>query len=607
MRPALLLTLLRREARGQLPRLGVFCASLAVGVAAVVIVAGLAHGLDSAVRASARDLLAADVAVESRRALPRELDAVLARHPELRRIDVTELASLVAAPPAPDGTPGRSRLVEVKAVGDGFPFYGALVLDPPRPLSELLADDGLVCAPELLATLGLQRGDRLRLGGRDFTIAGEVRSEPDKLGLSFTLGPRVFVSHDALQRTALLGFGTTARHRVLLALPQGAEARAAEAVADEIAAAFPERSGARVQTAADAQPALRRGLSRVDGFLGLVALLSLLIGGIGVAQTVRAWLASRLQSLAVARCLGVRPRELLLVHFLQTAALGLLGSLAGTGLGFAALAAVPALAGDWLPAGSFSPWQPAAMARGLLLGLLVSLCASVPALLTILRVPPLAALRRDAVLAAAGRPARVVLAVLLLGGVFAAAWLQTRVLLQAAWFAGGLALVAGVLLLAARGAIAAVSRLPRGRGPLALRHGLSAIARPDAGTWGGVLALGMGVLVVVAMQLVQARLARELSGALPRDAPTAFLIDIQKDQWPGVSALLAAAGATHVESTPVITARLVSIDGRPVAGRSVRPRAADGAGDGADDEDASDSHAAGNSPTGDNSRAADGS
>jgi len=571
----LLLTLLRRESRGQLGRLGVFCASLAVGVAAVVTVAGLSHALDSAVRASARELLAADVAVESRRALPAELDAVLSRHPGLRRVNVTELATLVAALPAADGTPGKSRLVEVKAVDDGFPFYGALQLDPPRPLSELLGADGVVCAPELLATLGLARGDRLRLGGREFTISGAVLKEPDKLGISFTLGPRVFVSRTALATTELLGFGATVRHRALLALPDGAATRDGNVLADEIAAAFPRRSGVRVQTAADAQPSLRRGLQRVDGYLGLVALLSLLIGGIGVAQTVRAWLAGRLPSLAVARCLGVRPRELLLVHFLQTLSLGLVGSLAGVALGVLALSAVPPLVGDWLPADALSAWQPAAMGRGLGLGLMVSLFASMPGLLAILRVPPLAALRRDAVLRAAGRPGRITLTLLLLGGAFCAAWWQSNEAGQAAVFTGGLAAVAGLLLLAARGAIAAVSRLPRARWPLALRHGLAAIGRPDAGTWGGVLALGMGVLVIVAMQLVQSRLSSELSGALPREAPTVFLIDIQKEQWPGVAALLDEAGATHVESTPVITARLSSVDGREVGGRSPHGRVRD--------------------------------
>jgi putative ABC transport system permease protein len=584
VRPGLLLTLLRRESRGQLGRLAVFVASLSVGVAAVVAVSGLSHGLDSAVRRSARELLAADVAAESRRPLPAELDAVLAEHPELRRTTVVELATLAAAPPRPaSGTPepgadradepGRSRLVELKVIDGEYPFYGNLVLDPPGTLAAALTPETAVCAPELLAALGLARGDVVRIGGAEFTLAGEVRAEPDRLGFGLSLGPRVFLSSAGLQRTELLGARSMAEHKLLLALPADAGTREAQALAEELEAALPERFSVDVQTAEDAQPSLRRGLRRVDSFLGLVALLSLLIGGIGVAQTVRAWLAGRLTSLAICKCLGVRPRELLAVHLAQTAVLGLVGSVAGVALGVGALAAVPALAGDLLGTAVLSPWQPEAMLRGLLLGLLVSLVASVPPLLAILRVPPIAVLRRDATLRRAGRPARLAVSVVLIGGVFAAAWLQSRDLDRAAVFTGGLALTAGLLLLAARGVIALVragsergagAPAPRRRLPLALRHGVAALARPEAGTYGGVLALGIGVLVLVAMQLVHGKLSSALSGALPRNAPSDFLVDIQREQWPAIEALLAESGATDIMGVPVVTARLASVNGRDV-------------------------------------------
>ncbi len=67
----------------------------------------------------------------------------------------------------------------------------------------------------------------------------------------------------------------------------------------------------------------------MERFLGLVALLSLFVGGIGVAQSVRAWLPSRLDAIAVLKCLGMRPREIFPLYLGQTALLGLAGSLIG--------------------------------------------------------------------------------------------------------------------------------------------------------------------------------------------------------------------------------------------------------------------------------------
>ncbi|MGH9360654.1 MAG: hypothetical protein ACRD2T_01965, partial [Thermoanaerobaculia bacterium] len=53
-----------RESRGARGRLAFFVACLGVGVAAVVAVAGLSASLDQGIRSEARQLLAADLAVE---------------------------------------------------------------------------------------------------------------------------------------------------------------------------------------------------------------------------------------------------------------------------------------------------------------------------------------------------------------------------------------------------------------------------------------------------------------------------------------------------------------------------------------------------------------
>ena len=302
MNAGLYLRLARREARGSRGRIAFFVACLAVGVAAVVAVAGLAASLDAGIRAQARPLLAADLAVHGRRPPPEELDALLAGMPVAGRAEVRELVTVVAAPPR-DGAPGASLLVELKAVGPGYPFYGTLETDPDLPLDRLLAGRSALAAPELLARLGLAVGDRLRVGGEEVTVAGTVTAKPDRIGIGLAAGPRLLVSLDTLERTALIQKGSRVEYRTLIKLAGGGAARgpggagprsdAGGADADRLAA-WAERlrealpPGYRVETWREAQPALRRGVARVDRYLGLVALLSLLVGGIGVAQTVRA-------------------------------------------------------------------------------------------------------------------------------------------------------------------------------------------------------------------------------------------------------------------------------------------------------------------------------
>jgi putative ABC transport system permease protein len=552
-----------RESRGARGRLAFFVACLGVGVAAVVAVAGLSASLDQGIRSEARQLLAADLAVEGSRPLPPAIERAVAALPGAQSTRVRETVTVVAAP-ARGARPGPSQLVELKVIDGGYPFYGRLDLLPARPLAALLTPETAVVAPELLARLGLARGDSLRIGGAAFRIAGTVRAEPDRLSISPSLGPRVFLSGAGFARTGLETRGSRVERRLLVKLADGDVPGRVEMAAARLRRALPDPAFFRIETYKQAQPWLRENLARIGRFLGLVALLSLFIGGIGVAQSVRAWLAGRLDAIAILKCLGMRPREVLGLYLGQTVALGLAGSLAGILAGAAVQWTLPSLFPDLIPAELIRPWQPFALLRGLGLGVGVAVLFSLPPLADVLRVPPARVLRRDAEPLPRTRWVAAATLVALVAGVLAMAVVQSGSTALGARFTGGLLLAAALLALAAWLVTRGVGLLPRERGGLSLRHGLAALARPGAATAGAIIALGLGVLVVLGMWLVQRRLGEELSADLPAGAPSAFLIDIQPDQWPGVHRLLLREGATKLSSVPVVTARLLAVNGRDV-------------------------------------------
>ena len=555
-----------RESRGSAGRLVFFAACLSVGVAAVVAVAGLAQALDSGIQGRARELLAADIAVSSRRPIPDDVVAAVDSLPGARRTGVIELPSVVSMPAADDesGSPGPSLLCEIKAVGPGYPFYGEVVTEPGRPLDELLGADRVVVGPELLTRLGAGIGDRLRVGSALFTISGTVSAEPDRLEIGLTFGPRVVMSLEGLERTGLLGLGSRVGYRVLVRLPGEAAPAELRAAAETIRAAVADPQFVEVETSAEAQPALRNALARVERFLALVALLSLLIGGIGVAQAVRAWLAGRLDAIAVLRALGVRPREVFALYLGQTALLALVGSVAGALVGTVTARLVPALLGDLLPVEVAVGWQPAAMLRGVVLGVGVAVLFALRPLVDVLRVPPVRVLRRDADPLPVNRALAVVLFAVLVAGVAVTATAQSGSVVRGGLFALGLMVATAILTAGAWLVVRAVGKTPREFSSVALRHGLAALARPGSGTLGAVVALGLGVLTVLGMYLVQGRMSAQLEADLPEDAPTVFLVDIQPDQWDGVRASLEEAGAENLDSVEVVMARLQAINGVPV-------------------------------------------
>ena len=565
---------LARESRGSRGRLLFFAACLGTGVAAVVAVAGLSGALEETIRSQARPLLGADLSVESFQPFPPAVTQALEAIPgtRTRTEDLVTVVYEPGASAAVAGSAPRSLLVELKAVEPPYPLAGELRVEPARPLAGLLAPDAVVVHPDLLRRLGVAVGGEVSLGGQRFRIAGTVASEADRLAGSFRIGPRVFVSREGLARTPLAGFGSRVTRRLLLDFPAGTDAAAAGKAVRALKARLEPFPGVRVESWLDGQPELRQAIRRTSRFLGLVALTSLLVGGVGVAQTVRAWIASRLDALAILRCLGVTSREAILLYAAQTAGLALLGSLLGAAAGLGLVAAVGRAYADLLPPGGLDPWQPEALLRGLGLGLGVSLLFGVPALLAVRRVPPARVLRHDAEPIPPSCALQLLGGAVLLAGVAATAWAQSGLPRVAALFTGGLAASALVLALAARGLLWLVTHVPRERLPFALRHGLAALARPGAGTVSSILALGLGTLVVLHIALVQRDFSRQLAADLPSNAPTAFLLDVQPDQWPGVAALLAAEGATRVDSVPVVTARLTAIDGTDAATLAARAK-----------------------------------
>lgn len=553
-----------REFRGSRSRLLFFTLCLALGVAAVVGVSSLVTIMRTGMAGESRNLLAADVRVSARRPLPDEVATFFAKH-EHTRADVVEMGAMVSLPDDKSSdTAAASRLVELKVVDGTYPLYGDLVLDPPQLTADSLGEDAAFVGPELALELGLEIGDELRVGGVSFRVAAFVVDEPDRLDFAMTLGQRVFLGTEGLKRTSLFGSKSRVRYISLFGLANDLNREQLAQLETNLQAALQNTPYVTVRTHTNAQPNVTRSLARVEDYLGLVALLSLLLGGIGVSQIVRAWISGRTQSVAVMRCLGFRASEIAVIflgHVSLLAVVGCaLGGLLGAGLPWVVRSYAPELFGNV----DASLWQSAAIGRGVVMGVSIALLFSLPALTSVWRVPPAAVLRSEAVPLAAPRLVRFGAPLVLFIGVLLTARVQGGAWIPAVAFSGGLVVLAGLLYAGARLAAMLSTRLPRGKFGPYVEHGLAALSRPGSGSAGAIVALGIGVMVVVSMWLIETRLDHALRTALPEDAPSIFLVDVQPDQWDGVQEQMNASGAVSIDAVPVVMARLRKIDGRGV-------------------------------------------
>jgi putative ABC transport system permease protein len=555
-RPSLdfVLKLAWRETRGAGRHFAYLIACITLGVGALVAVGSFASSLERTVGRSARALMGGDVEIRSSQPLSPAGQAVVA---EMARggvlaLPVQEMVAMSAAG-------GRSQIVELKTVAPGYPFYGELVTEPVAPLGTLVGKGRALVHPSLLQKLGASVGDRLKIGEADFVISGVIRQEPDRSVGVFSLGPRVMIAPLDLPGTRLVRPGSRVRHRVLFRLPTGTSA---DAFRDSLAARLPD-TNVRVTTYAQAQPGVRRFWDQLTVYLGLTGLVALMVGGIGVATSVRAFVSGKLDTIAVLKCLGAGWRQVLAAYLLQTVLLGLGGSLLGAALGSALqLALVPALS-PLLPFPLEASMSLGSVLAGLGMGTGLTLLFALWPLLDIRRVPPALILRRDVEARLPGR--RPWLAgIPIAAGLAALAFWQAGSFKVGGLFVGGLAGALFLLALTARLVIAFAQRLPRLRS-LAWRQAVANVHRPGSHAGVVLVSLGVAVMLIVAVALLEQSLRAELADRGPSLAPAFFFIDIQRDQVAPFTRLVTETAGHAPELTPVVRSRLATINGASAA------------------------------------------
>ncbi len=556
-----------RETRAAWRHFIYFFVCIALGVAALVGVALFGANLDRAIQREARGLMAADVELRTSRPLTpageANLKAFEARGVE--RMQVSELVAMAAAPSALGGTHQQgTQLVELKAVEPGYPFYGKLRSEPEDAAQAVLRPGPgffALVQEALLIRLDLSVGGTIKIGQAELRIAGVVKKEPDRAAGAFSFGPRVLISREGLEATQLIQPGSRVTHRYLLKLPETLSARA---VQGELAHTFPDKT-VRVTSYQESQPMLRRFLRQMTMYLGLVGLIALMVGGIGVASSVRAFLKEKEETIAVLKAVGAESGLVVRVYLVQTMLLGLLGSLAGAALGAGFQFFLPPLMKQWLPIElkfhlTFLP-----LASGMAMGLLTTALFALWPLLEVRHVRPNLIFRREVTEEPIGSPGRSVW----IAGVLLALALAGLALWHAgSWRAGGLflgALVLALVLLQGTAwlVVQAARRLPRWR-PLAWRQGLANLYRPGSQAKTILVSVGVGVMVILAVHLVERNMLWEIGENIPTDAPSFFFIDIQPDQQEAFARLLKERGHAETKLTPLIRSRLWSLNGQRI-------------------------------------------
>ena len=547
-----------REMRGGFSGFRIFLICIALGVAAIGGVNSVARSITAGVAQEGQSLLGADLRFEL---IQREASA-----PErefLRGLGMlSDSASMRSMARLSDGS--DQALVEVKAVDRNYPLYGTLVTQPRLSHEALFnARNGAfgAVAPEfLLERLGLRLGDRVQLGTATLELRAILVTEPDAVSDGFGFAPRLMVSLEGLRASGLIQPGSLVEFASKIRLADPTEARIA-AIETRAKQQF-SQAGWSVRNRTNAAPALASNIERFSQFLTLVGLTALLVGGVGVANAVRAYLDSKRGVIATFKSLGASGGFVVTVYLVQIlflASIGIAGGLLlGALLPFAASAALASV----LPLPSAGGVYPGALVAAAVFGVLVTLIFALPPLGRARNVPA-TALFRELGLEGAGRSRLVYLAVSVgLAAVLAALAVGLAADRRIAALFVGAAVFAFIVLRSVGILVQGLARRsPRVRST-ALRLAIGNIHRPGALTPSVVLSLGLGLTLLVTLALIDGNLRRQISGNLPERAPNFFFVDIQASEIEAFSSFVGTrSDGAALMRAPMLRGRITRLNG----------------------------------------------
>ncbi len=561
---------LLRDLRGasKVRSLWVFAACLLLGIALIAACGSLLQLVRDGFHQQERNLFGGDIQISQRQAITDEQQAWLSENAESSLL--LELRTMMGT------ESGQFSVVELQSVDDAYPLYGSVTLAPDITLQEAVkqSDDGTWGAafdPALVEQLSLEVGQIVSIGNLEIELRAIIVEQPDRSLRADFRGPPVIVDESALRESGLLLPTSLVDYEYRLRV-EGDSIQWREQLRGE----FPNASW-EVQTVEERAEIVGRRLDQVASALLLIGFSTLLIGGLGVANSVGAYLQTKLRTIATLQSLGSRAPQVAAVYIGQITLLAAFASSAGALLGSGVA---------WIAAHTLSerlPITPSLQALlpptalAVLLGICTALAFTLPTLGRTLNMPT-ALLIKGLISQQTTVPNSYRWATALIGLI---GLLLLLVFIPEPFIATGFAICIVLLLLLLNGIVFLIrigaEKLMHVRaldGRFALRLAVAGLYRPGASLRPMLLSLGTALTLLVASALVIASTYKTLNDTVPERAPSLVLYDLQKPQVPDFNQSVEELKGYQSHSiAPLVLGRLTRVNDESLADSDVTARA----------------------------------
>lgn len=544
-----------RELRNNIRFSLFFVFNLTLGLTGFLCLDAFKSSLDSTLKQNAKSFLSADYSVSARRKLT---DTEIVRMREVApkgavESRLWEFFSMVA-------TDEGSRLVQVKAIDDNYPFYGYLTLGSGKKINyesdaEVVKEKLAWVYPELLIQLKVKVGDEITLGNQKYKIADTIVDDSTQTFRLASLAPKVYVGLEMMKESSLVTLGTTMTEAFLFKLNNDQEL-------ETVIAGLKEKitdPAVRFNTPTEASEDTGRLLNYLSDYLGLVSLVALFLAALGSAYLYRSYIFSKFRSVAIFNSLGLSKKKAQRIYILQLMMLGALSSLLSLGAGYLTLPILKELLLQVAPLEIPLSLSGKTVLLAFAMGTLGSLFICFPFLKPMERLNTSQLLLEDSEISHQSRWKDYLLFIPAGLAYYGLALWQAKSFVVGSLFIS--IFIGSLFILLAVGYlfIWALALLKDSK-PWFLRHALLSLSRRKVSSLAVVVALGLGSLLINILPQLKVSLQAELESPKNVKLPSLFLFDIQDEQLQPLKELLAKEQIELSNASPMIRARILKVN-----------------------------------------------
>lgn len=540
-----------RDSRRNRSRLLLFVSSVILGIAAMVAIYSLGDNMRQDIDRQAASLLGADLRISSNKQLSESIKK-LADSLGDRRSEERGFTSMIYFQKNP-GT----RLVQVRALGGEYPYYGDLETMPVTAGKLFRKAQSALVDQSLMLQYNAQVGDTVRVGNMGFVIAGSLVSAPGQTGLAASVAPIVYIPLQYLEETGLSQKGSRINYTFYFRFDRGVDM---EKLMNKIRPQL-EKENLNYDTIESQKEQTSRSLADLTEFLALVSFIALLLGCIGVASAIHIYVREKINAIAIMRCLGAQGSQAFLIYLIQIVTIGLVGSVIGCALGTGIQQFLPLVLKDFLPVDITTDLSWKAIGQGLVLGIVISFLFALLPLISIRNVSPLNTLRLSFQPAGLFRdPVKWLVYLTILLFVFGFSYLQLDSWQQAMFFSLGVIIAFLVLVAIASLLMWTVRRFFPYSWSYLWRQGLANLFRPNNQTTILIVAIGLGTAFICTLFSIQSILLSRVNLSTGDNQSNTVLFDIQTTQKDQILALARRYGLPVTGTVPIVNMRLEQIN-----------------------------------------------